>query len=48
MGWKEIIADPQNIVLVEWADRIKEILPKDTAFISFETTKEHERRISFL
>ncbi len=35
LGWKEIIADPRNIVLVEWADRVKKILPKDAMRIVF-------------
>lgn len=47
LGWKEIISRQQHIVIVEWADRIKKILPKDTISISFETTKEHERKITF-
>ncbi|TSC56838.1 MAG: UPF0079 ATP-binding protein [Parcubacteria group bacterium Greene0714_21] len=45
LGWEKIIGNPQNIILVEWADKIKNILPKGTTSISFETTKAHERRI---
>ncbi|MBI1971378.1 MAG: tRNA (adenosine(37)-N6)-threonylcarbamoyltransferase complex ATPase subunit type 1 TsaE [Candidatus Wildermuthbacteria bacterium] len=37
LGWEKIIADPRNIVLVEWADRIKSILPRKTIFIHFQT-----------
>lgn len=28
-------ADPQNILIVEWADRIKKILPKDAIWLIF-------------
>ena len=47
LGWKEIIANPQHIVVIEWADRVKKILPKDRISISFKTTKDHERSITF-
>ena len=36
LGFKEIIADPKNIIAIEWADKIKEILPKETIWIKFE------------
>lgn len=35
LGFRKIIADPRNIVVVEWADRIKNILPRDTLWASF-------------
>jgi len=28
LGFKEILDDPQNIVLIEWAEKIKKILPR--------------------
>ncbi|MEK7542495.1 MAG: tRNA (adenosine(37)-N6)-threonylcarbamoyltransferase complex ATPase subunit type 1 TsaE [Patescibacteria group bacterium] len=48
LGWDKIVSDPQNLILIEWPERIQKILPKDTVSISFEITKENERRISFL
>ena len=27
LGIKEIMADPRNIILIEWSDRVKKILP---------------------
>ncbi len=35
LGFKEIISNPKNIVAIEWADRIKSILPKDCLIIKF-------------
>lgn len=35
LGWKDIIENPKNIVAVEWAERVKSILSKDTLWISF-------------
>ena len=32
LGFKKIISDPQNIVAVEWADKIKKILTKGHAW----------------
>jgi len=46
LKFQEILDNPQNIVLVEWADKIKEILPADALWINFEHgSKESERFI---
>jgi len=45
LGFKEILSNPKNIVLIEWADRIKKILPKDTTWINFEYGKKINERI---
>jgi len=47
LGFKEILNNPQNIVLIEWAEKIKKILPKKIIRISFEYgKKENERNIT--
>jgi tRNA threonylcarbamoyladenosine biosynthesis protein TsaE len=47
LGLKEILKNPENIVLIEWAERIKKILPKNTIWIKFKHgEKENERKIS--
>ncbi len=45
LGWKEIIACPENLVIVEWAERIKKILPKNSLWIRFFWEEEKKRRI---
>jgi len=52
LGWKEIIANSQNIVIIEWADRIKKIIPnKDekscvsTTWIEFFWKGKNKRKI---
>ncbi|MBU2101438.1 tRNA (adenosine(37)-N6)-threonylcarbamoyltransferase complex ATPase subunit type 1 TsaE [Patescibacteria group bacterium] len=46
LGWKEILLE-KNIVVVEWADRVKKVLPKETIWIKFNYGgKEHERKIT--
>ena len=46
LGIKEIFDNPKNIVLIEWPERIKNILPKERINVGFEYgKKENERRI---
>ena len=46
LGFKELAADNKNIILVEWADRLKKILPKSAIWLKFEHgKKENERTI---
>lgn len=45
IGFKNIINNPKNIVVIEWADKIKKILPKTTTWIHFKFINEEKRRI---
>ncbi len=46
LNFEPIIENPENIILIEWAERIKKILPKETIWINFEHgKKENERTI---
>jgi len=45
LGFKEIILDSENIVAIEWAERIEKILPKNTIWIKFEFVDENKRKI---
>lgn len=45
LGFKKIISDPANIVLIEWPERIKRFLPKNTIWIKFEHGKNQKERI---
>jgi len=44
LGFKDIISDPHNILLIEWPERIKKILPKNTIWINFEHGKNEKER----
>ncbi len=46
LDFAEIIKDPNHIVLIEWAERVKDVLPKDTIWIGFEYKGENERKIA--
>ena len=45
LGWEEIISNPKNIVLVEWADKIENILPKNCVKINFKHLKGDKREM---
>lgn len=46
LGWDNIVKDNKNIVLVEWADIVKDILPADALKIEIEHgEKESNRKI---
>ena len=46
LGVREILMDPENLVLIEWPERISRILPKKILKINFgHGTKENERVI---
>ena len=45
LGFKEIIANPKNIVTIEWADKIKKILPKESLIIKFKFINQNTRKI---
>ncbi len=44
LGLKEILADPQNIVLIEWAEKLKKLLPKNAARLYFHHGKKEKSR----
>lgn len=46
-GFKEIIKNPENIVLIEWADKIRRVLPKNHLKIKFKYLDNNQREISF-
>lgn len=47
LGWDEKIANPRNLIFVEWAERIEEILSPDTIRLYFEHKGETTRCIKF-
>ena len=45
LGFKDIINNPHNIVAIEWADRVKGILPKGTIILRFQFITKNKRKI---
>ncbi len=46
LGWEEMVANKNNIIIIEWAERVKEIIPKSALWIDFGWMGEEERRIT--
>lgn len=45
LGFKEIISNPRNIVAIEWADKIRKIIPPKTMILEFKLLEEKKRII---
>lgn len=45
LGFREILKDPKNIVVTEWADKVKNLLPRSALWITFEHGEEENERI---
>lgn len=44
LGWAEILENPKNIICIEWADKVENILPEKTLRLRF-THHDRESRI---
>jgi tRNA threonylcarbamoyladenosine biosynthesis protein TsaE len=45
LDFKKIILNPQNIIAIEWAEKIKKILPKNTFIFKFKFINKTKREI---
>jgi tRNA threonylcarbamoyladenosine biosynthesis protein TsaE len=45
LGWEALVADPGNIVLVEWPEHIGGAMPADAQKITFSVVDENTREI---
>ncbi|HNU96865.1 MAG TPA: tRNA (adenosine(37)-N6)-threonylcarbamoyltransferase complex ATPase subunit type 1 TsaE [Candidatus Portnoybacteria bacterium] len=45
LDFAEIINEPKNIIAIEWAEKIKKVLPKDTIWIKFKILPNNKRKI---
>lgn len=45
LGFKEILKNPENIVIVEWADKVKKLLPRKMIWIKMRHGKRENERI---
>ncbi len=44
----KLATDPQNLILIEWPEKVAQALPKGMKIIRFEVVRESERRIDFI
>jgi len=45
LGFKEIIKNPQNLVFIEWPEKIKKIIPKNALWLKFKIKGKNKREI---
>jgi tRNA threonylcarbamoyladenosine biosynthesis protein TsaE len=48
LGIEDIWSEPKNVVVIEWAEKIKDVLPKSTKWIKFENLGGDRRKISIM
>lgn len=46
LGLEELFSDKNNIVLIEWAEKAKNLIPKNAIWISFKMLSENTREIT--
>ncbi len=45
LGLEEIWSDPKNVVVIEWAEKARDIIPKNATWVEFENLGENRRKI---
>ena len=48
LGWDELAADRKNLIMVEWPERVGDLLLSPTLKIKFEVVGESERKICYI
>ncbi len=48
LGITDIWKDEKNVMIIEWAEKIKNLLPKETIWIKFENLGEEKRKITIV
>jgi len=48
LGWNEIAQDPKNLILIEWPEMVKGLIPKDARKLSLKFIDESTREITIL
>lgn len=45
IGVTDLLGKPENLVVIEWADKVREALPRDAIWITFEQVDEFTHKI---
>ncbi len=46
LGIEDVWSNPRNIVVIEWAEKIRNLIPKSAIWIKFENLGENERKLT--
>ena len=41
LGVKELMADPKNLIMIEWADKVRGLIPDNATWMQFTHEKTH-------
>ena len=47
LGWDELIADPRNLIVIEWPENVESAIPKDAHRITIEISDSEARTITY-
>ena len=47
LGWEETASNPQNLILIEWPERVADILPKSIHRMYFNFIDENTREVEY-
>ena len=47
LGWKDFSGKENSVVILEWPEKVKKIIPEDALWINFKWISEKEREITF-
>ncbi|MCX6813023.1 MAG: tRNA (adenosine(37)-N6)-threonylcarbamoyltransferase complex ATPase subunit type 1 TsaE [Candidatus Azambacteria bacterium] len=45
LGFKDLIRNPENLIVIEWTDKVKKILPKEILKIEFVNLGKNKRKM---
>lgn len=45
LGWEDVLVNPENLILVEWAEKIKKIFPRQHFWLNFRHKSKNKRSI---
>lgn len=45
LGWREIINQPGNLIVLEWAEKVKKIMPPESLWMKFSYLDQNKRKI---
>lgn len=46
LNWREYISNKDNLIVIEWPERVEELIPTDSIKIKFEFIDENNRRVT--
>jgi len=47
LSWDEMVKDKDNVIIIEWPDKMKKIIPRSALWIDFKELDKNKREIIF-